>query len=145
MHTQEPNSPPVRVLPRPDHNNLPYAMARLAASPDERFAAGFAALIAALEYTFRQQEDSMERIGLPLSQHRARHGQLLAALAYSERRVAAGDLAAGRMTLQLAQEWYALYRETMDAALADATELADMPTAVPAPGEGGWHGYAHAI
>jgi hemerythrin len=132
MHTQESNSRPAVRMPRPDHNTLPYAMACLAASPDERFAAGFAALIAGLEYAFRQEEDTMERIGLPLSQHRARHGQLLAALAHSERRVAAGDLAAGRMTLQLAQEWYALHRETMDAAMAGAPAPSGMLAAIAA-------------
>lgn len=105
---------------RPDHTTLPYAMARLAATEDARFPSGFAALVAALEYAFRQEEELMDDLGLALPEHREQHAALLTALQRCEQRVAGGDIAAGRAVLRLACAWFTLHRESMDAAVDDA-------------------------
>ena len=95
-------------------------MSRLAASEDTRFPSGFAALVAALECAFRQEEELMDELDLALPEHREQHAVLLTALQRCEQRVASGDIAAGRAMLRLACAWFTLHRESMDAAVDDA-------------------------
>ena len=127
-------------------------MERLARVPDERFAAGFTALIADIEASFRDEEAAMEALDYPaLRSHREQHARALSALHHAQPQVEGGDIGHGREALELLPKWLLLHRSTMDLALAGAARERTprarrhdaTPVALPA-GHGRHHrGHAH--
>lgn len=89
-----------------DRSALALAMTRLATCPDARFPAGYAALIAGVEWLLREEEETLERLGLAIWRQRAQHRCVLAALYRSERRVLRGDVDGGRATLRQLEHWF---------------------------------------
>jgi hypothetical protein len=89
-----------------DRSALALAMTRLATCPDTRFPAGYAALIAGVEWLLREEEETLERLGLATWRQRAQHRRVLAVLYRSERRVLRGDVDGARATLRLLDHWF---------------------------------------
>ncbi|MTV37694.1 bacteriohemerythrin [Duganella radicis] len=103
------------------HQALAEQIAILQATPDERFEAGMAELIGALEEDFRVEEALMEAIDYPaLRSHREQHARVLATL----HGLTPGEVARGRQVAGLILPWFELHLATADTALALALQLA---------------------
>lgn len=82
-----------------------------AGEPDERFAAAFAHMVAAIEAAFRHEETLMETIGFPgVREQRRDNALLLNALHHAAPRVEAGELAIGREVVAALPELLSLHR-----------------------------------
>jgi len=102
-------------------------IATLAAAPDEALAHGFAALVAAVEATFRHEELIMETLGyVHLHEHRAENAVVLSALHHVLPDVEQGDHALGRQVLAALDDVLGLHRLSADLALAVAPPAADV-------------------
>jgi hemerythrin len=102
-------------------------IAALAAGPDDALAHGFAALVAAVEATFRHEELIMETLGyVQLHEHRAENAVVLSALHHVLSDVEQGDHALGRQVLAALDDVLALHRLSADLALAVAPPAADV-------------------
>jgi hemerythrin len=102
-------------------------IAALAAEPDDALAHGFAALVAAVEATFRHEELIMETLGyVHLHEHRAENAVVLSALHRVLPDVEQGDHALGRQVLAALDDVLALHRLSADLALAVAPPAADV-------------------
>ena len=110
------------------HRALLVELARLADVPDDQFAVGFFAMIAALERDFREEEDLMEQIDFPvLCSHREQHARVLSGLHHVALRVMQNDIASGREAVKLLPQWFLFHLSTMDLALAVALDLSNLP------------------
>lgn len=108
------------------HRAFVAELNRLASAPDDRFAAGFHALIASMERDFREEEELMEAIGFPgVQAHSEQHARVLGGMHHAASRVMEGDLATGRGAVEFLQQWFRLHLSTMDLALAVAIDLND--------------------
>ena len=102
-------------------------IATLAAAPDEALAHGFAALVAAVEATFRHEELIMETLGyVQLHEHRAENAVVLSALHRVLPDIEDGDHALARQVLAALGDVLALHRLSADLALAVAPPAADV-------------------
>ena len=102
-------------------------IATLAAAPDEALAHGFAALVAAVEATFRHEELIMETlVYVHLHEHRAENAVVLSALHHVLPDVEQGDHALGRQVLAALDDVLGLHRLSADLALAVAPPAADV-------------------
>jgi len=102
-------------------------IAALAAAPDDTLAHGFAALVAAVEATFRHEELIMETLGyVQLHEHRAENAVILSALHHVLPDVEGGDHALARQVLAALDDVLALHRLSADLALAVAPPAADV-------------------
>jgi len=111
------------------HRALLEELSRLGAAPDDQFATGFLALIAAVERDFRNEEELMEQIDFPaLRCHREQHARALSGLHHVAPSVMRGDLAAGREAAKLLPQWFLVHLSTMDVALAAALDAAGLLT-----------------
>lgn len=91
----------------------------LAASDDERFVAGWTALVAEVEAGFRQEESIMETLRYPgLQAHRADNACTLHALHHVTPQVEAGDTTLARQALVALADILSLHRLTAGVALA---------------------------
>ncbi len=115
------------------HKAFVEELSRLAAAPDDRFAAAFPALVASMERDFREEEELMEAIGFPaLQAHGEQHARVLGGMHHAAARVMEGDLAAGHSAIDFLQQWFRLHLSTMDLALAVAIDLHDAEGSVAA-------------
>lgn len=110
------------------HRALMEHLCALMKSPSARFAAEFPGLVKQLEEDFYEEEKLMESIDFPsLLPHREQHARVLSGLHHVLPRVLAGDVEAGRQSVDLLAQWFAFHLMTMDTALACALELSDKP------------------
>lgn len=107
------------------HRGLFAALARLAALPEEEFAAGFDDTVAAVERDFRGEEALMERLDDDnLAAHREQHARVLSGLHHAAAALAEGDSKLAHQAIFLLGEWLPLHITTMDRALAASVERA---------------------
>jgi hemerythrin len=109
-------------------------------APAARFGVEFPALVKDLEEDFHQEEILMESIDFPsLLPHREQHARVLSGLHHVLPRVLAGDVDAGKQTLDLLSQWFSFHLMTMDTALACALDMAkeqpEVPVAAPSDAE----------
>ncbi|HEY8025755.1 MAG TPA: hemerythrin family protein [Burkholderiaceae bacterium] len=108
------------------HRALMAAFSQVAASDDTTFAVDFAALTAAMETDFRDEEESMEKIDFPgIRTHREAHARVLSAMHHAMSEVQSGNFTSAREAISYLPDWFMLHITTLDAALALALELAD--------------------
>ncbi len=110
------------------HKALLEELTRLSNTPDDQFATGYFALIAALEQDFREEEQLMENIDFPaLHSHREQHARVLSGLHHVVPDVMQGHIDPGREAIALFQQWFLFHLSTMDLALAVDLDLANVP------------------
>lgn len=92
----------------------------VAGAGDRDLAARFDALVDHTVAHFAQEDRWMVASGFPPTAiHRAEHDRLLEQMRVLQRRVAAGDTAAGRPIIDALPGWFDQHAATMDAALAN--------------------------
>jgi hypothetical protein len=101
-------------------------IAEIAAGPDDMVAHGFAALVAAVEAAFRQEELIMETLGyVRLHEQREENAVVLSALHHVLPDVERGDHMLGRQLLTALDGVLALHRLSGNLALTVAAQPAD--------------------
>jgi hemerythrin len=116
------------------HRVLLVEMERAAIVPDAEFADCYAALVASVEHDFASEEQAMEEIDFSgLKIHREQHAKILGGPHHAASKVRGGDIAAGRVAIELLPKWFEFHICTMDAALAVALQIASLPPGVTDP------------
>lgn len=100
------------------HRALYDTLGKLSVAPAAEFAAAYHACVAALERDFREEEETMERMGYAaLRGHREQHARALAGLHHAAAALAEGDPEPARLSVNLLAEWLQVHITTMDRAL----------------------------
>lgn len=107
------------------HKALFAELDRMKNLADAEFGSAYLRLVDRLERDFSEEERLMEELEFPgLQSHREQHIRVLAGLHHTQARVMGGDIALGRHTVDLLEQWLSFHIATMDQALAVAMQLA---------------------
>jgi hemerythrin-like metal-binding protein len=125
------------VVPMDDtHREFVEIYNAVATAGDGSFLARLDALLAHTDAHFAQENVWMAESGFPPTAiHKGEHERVLAALRQVRRRVAEGDIAAGRDAIAQVPDWFDQHAATMDAALANwMSRVGYQPVAAEAAG-----------
>lgn len=107
------------------HKAFLQQVEHLEQADDDQFCAAFLAMVARLEFDFREEELLMEEMDFAgLSAHREQHARVLGALHQATGHLMQGNLAVARHAVALLGQWFVVHLATLDTVLALTLELA---------------------